>query len=230
MPTRTTEPSPDGRSRRWATHRETRRAEFVAAAATAIERHGPDVHVDVIASTAGVSKPVLYRYFADKDDLLAATAQTAALGIVEAVTEVLDSDLGPRQTIAAAVTAYLAEVEQHRNLFLLVVRHRPATGDDPLALGRSAAAAVLARRLGDGLRLAGIDPGGAQLWAHAIVGLCVSSAEWWLQQSDLPRQDLAEQLTGFIWHALEGLSRDLPGYSPGYSPGSALPLLTQETP
>ena len=68
----------DGRSVHWAAHRSSRREELVVAAAGAIPLHGPDVHLGEIATAAGVSKPVLYRYFSDKDDLLAATTQWVA--------------------------------------------------------------------------------------------------------------------------------------------------------
>ena len=61
---------PDGRATPAGTsHRETRRAELVEAAVAAIDEHGPSASIAEIAASAGVSKPVLYRYFADKDDL-----------------------------------------------------------------------------------------------------------------------------------------------------------------
>ena len=65
----------DGRSSRWDAHRETRRAELAAAAVRAVDSAGAEVSIADIAAEAGVSKPVLYRYFADKEDLLAALAQ-----------------------------------------------------------------------------------------------------------------------------------------------------------
>ncbi|NHA01732.1 helix-turn-helix transcriptional regulator [Nocardioides sp. W3-2-3] len=56
----------DGRTTRWDDHRATRRTEFVQAAVRAIDALGPDASVADIAAEAGVSKPVLYRYFSDK--------------------------------------------------------------------------------------------------------------------------------------------------------------------
>lgn len=195
----------DGRSRRWDDHRAARREDLVRAAATAIETHGPDAHVEAIAAQAGVSKPVLYRYFSDKDELLAATAQWAAAEIVEAMTQALRADLGPHGNIAAAVDAFLTQVEVHRNLFVLVTRHQGPAVDGSLAREKSAAAAVLARALRDALTAAGADPRGSDAYAHAIVGSAVAAAEWWLAQTEVPRAEVAGHLTEFVWHAVEGL-------------------------
>jgi AcrR family transcriptional regulator len=213
-----TEPSPtDGRRSRWAGHREARRRELVTAAAAAIAEHGPDVHLDQIAAAAGVSKPVLYRHFSDKDDLLAETARWGAERILARITAVLTADLSPREVVDQGVRAYLAEVQENRNLFLLAVRHRGRAVDGSVASGKSAVAAVLARALGSSLRANGADPGGAEPWAQALVGLGVSTAEWWLERETMDLDTLAGYLSTFIWHAVDGISR---GAGPGGQPAS----------
>ena len=200
---------PDGRSVRWAAHRAARREELVVAAANAIAEHGPGVHLGDIAAAAGVSKPVLYRYFSDKDDLLAATTRWVADRIVAAVTEVLRTpDVAPREAVRRAVGAYLAEVEQHRNVFLLAVRHHTQGVDGSVADGKTAAADVLTRVLDRSLGAAGADTGGAEPWAHAVVGVGISMAEWWLERGTVGRDVVEEHLAAFIWHAFDGLSRE----------------------
>jgi AcrR family transcriptional regulator len=199
----------DGRSLRWAAHRAARREELVVAAAGAIAVRGPDVHLDDIAAAAGVSKPVLYRYFGDKDELLAATTRWVADQIVDAVTDALRApDLAPREAVARSVGAYLAVVEEHRNVFLLAGRHHTQGVDGSVADGKTAAADVLTRVLRRALTAAGADAGGAEPWAHALVGLGVSTAAWWLQSGTVSREAVAEHLTAFIWHAFDGLSRE----------------------
>jgi AcrR family transcriptional regulator len=199
----------DGRSVRWAAHRAARREELVAAAAHAIAEHGPDLHLGEIAAAAGVSKPVLYRYFSDKDELLVATTRWVADRIVTAVTDVLRTpDIAPRDAVARAVGAYLAEVELHRNVFLLAVRHHTRGLDGSVADGKSAAADVLTRTLERALGAAGADTRGAEPWAHGVVGVSMSVAEWWLERGTVGRDVVAEHLTAFIWHAFDGLSRE----------------------
>jgi AcrR family transcriptional regulator len=200
---------PDGRSVRWAAHRAARREELVVAAAGAIAEHGPDVHLEEIATAAGASKPVLYRYFSDKDDLLAATTRWVADRIVAAVTDVLrDPDLEPREAVARAVGAYLAEVERHRNVFLLAVRHHTQGVDGSVADGKTAAAGVLTRTIERALSAAGADTRAAEPWAYGVVGVGISMAEWWLERGAVGRAVVEEHLAAFIWHAFDGLSRE----------------------
>ena len=124
----------DGRTKRWAAHRDQRRAELVLAAVRAIDRHGPDASIADIAAEAGVSKPVLYRYFADKDELHVAVGQWGAREVLARMVPALGSDAPMRERIAEATDAYLATLEEHPQVFLLLVRHR---GADALADGKA---------------------------------------------------------------------------------------------
>src|SRR3954467_10753340 len=118
----------DGRSTRWDDHREARRAELVAAAVEAIDTHGPSASIGQIATSAGVSKPVLYRYFADKDDLYRAVGQWGAAQVMDAVVPALVADGPMRDKVFAACDAYLSLIAEHPQVFLLLIEHR--TTDD----------------------------------------------------------------------------------------------------
>lgn len=195
----------DGRSTRWDEHREQRRTELVEAAVAAIDLHGPSASVTDMAAQAGVSKPVLYRYFADKDELYAAVGQYGADLVLERVVPELFSGAPIRESIRGAVDAYLTTIEEHPQVFALLVRHH-GEGHDPLADGKLRIAAMLARVLNDTLRRLRVDAGGAEPWAHGIIGLFVSVGDWWLERRTMSRDAVCDYLTGFVWHAIEGLA------------------------
>ena len=197
----------DGRATRWDSHREERRGELVEAAVRAIDRHGPDVSMAAIAIEAGVSKPVLYRYFSDKDQLHAAVGQWGADEVLSRVVPALLRDAPIRERIERAVAAYLAAIEEHHQVFLLLVRHRAGSGD-PLADGKARIAAALARVLGDALRDLDIDAAGAEPWAQSVVGLGLTTGEWWLERRTMSRAAVSRYLAAFVWHALEGATTE----------------------
>jgi AcrR family transcriptional regulator len=196
----------DGRRTRWREHRESRREQLVLAAVAAIDRHGPTVSIGQIAAEAGVSKPVLYRHFTDKDDIHTAVGQWGATLVLERLLPPLLSDQPVRARVSAAVDAYLATIEEHPSVFLLLVRHRVGADVDPLADGKAGIASMLARVLGDSLRELGVDAGGAEPWAHGLVGLGLATGEWWLDRRTMSRSHVGAYLSDFVWHALEGVA------------------------
>ena len=161
------EPVADGRKQRWAAHREARRDELVDAAVAAIRRLGPATGMDDIAAEAGVTKPVVYRYFADKADLYVAVGQRAAEQLMSDVLGAIDRSNDPKAMLTAAVDAYLAQIESSPNLYLFVVTKPHAERGPDLAHDyQSLIAAGVARSMGRALREAGLDSGGAEAWAH----------------------------------------------------------------
>jgi AcrR family transcriptional regulator len=199
----------DGRSTRWSAHREARRAELVLAAVAAIDEHGPGAGIDEIAAHAGVSKPVLYRYFTDKADLHAAVGAWGGVTVLERILPALLSDAPVQERVRQGCADYLAAIEEHPNVFLLLVAHRPeqGAGGDPIADGKAEVAAAMARVMGDTLRDLGVDAAGAEPWAHGLVGLGLATGEWWLSRRTMSRAAVTDYLSAFVWSALEGIAR-----------------------
>lgn len=209
----TTRPSPTGdaattdrRSARWDEHRRERRTELVEAAVRAVDEYGATASIAQIAEVAGVSKPVLYRYFSDKDDLYRAVGEWAADIVLGVVLPIVRSDAPARAKVDKIATAYLRFIDEHQQVFFLLVEHRSAS--DPLAGGKERIAMLLARVLGEFLRELGLDAGGAEPWAHGMVGLGLSHGEWWLRRRTMSRKVAAGYLADFIWHAVSGVARD----------------------
>jgi len=196
----------DRRSARWDQHREERRATLVAAAVEAIDIHGTNASIADIAEMAGVSKPVLYRYFEDKDDLYRAVGTWAADGVLAVLLEALLADTDPRTKVNAGCEAYLRFIAAHPKVFFLLVEHR--TTDDPLRDGKELIAAALARTIGDYLSARGFQTAGAEPWAHGVVGLGLAHGEWWLRRRTMSRKSAAKYLADFIWHAFDGTARE----------------------
>ncbi|WP_169787674.1 TetR family transcriptional regulator [Luteipulveratus mongoliensis] len=194
----------DRRTTRWDEHREQRRAELVEAAVRAIDRLGPDASVAEMAAEAKASKPVLYRYFADKNEIHAAVAAWSSARVAEQLLPALTAPGPIRDRIAAGVDGYLRVIEEHPQVFLLLVHHR---GDgDLLAAEKGTIAAALAVMLGDSLRSLGVDAAGAEPWAHGLVGLGLSTGEWWLERRTMSRSAVGRYLTELIWHAFAGIA------------------------
>jgi AcrR family transcriptional regulator len=207
--------SADGRSKRWADHRERRREDLVDAVIEAIRELGPEPGIDAVAAHAGVSKPVLYRYFEDKSGLWEAVGRRAATAVVEAVAPAVAAVREERDVVAAAVDAYLAYIEADPHLYRFVVHQRGIARErDVVADAIDTVASGLARILGDRLRALGLDSGPALPWAYGIVGYVQTVGDWWLRhQQPISREALANYVTTFLWGGVTGIraAADTPG-------------------
>ena len=68
--------------------------------------------------------------------------------------------------------------------------------------------ATLSRVLGDTLSDLGLDTGGAEPHAYGLVGLGLSTGEWWLRRRTMSRAAVSRHLSQFVWHAFEGIARE----------------------
>jgi AcrR family transcriptional regulator len=185
--------------------RERRRAELLDAADEVICRNGPAVSMDAIAAEAGVTKPILYRHFGDKEGLYEALAQR----YVDQLMGELDSGSSAgdaRARLAARIDAYLSYVERNpqRYRFLLGAAEQPRTSVI-VAEFRERRVNACAARAEESLRRAGLDPEIAEPWAHAVCGMIRSAGIWWLETRSLPRGRLVEHLTTLLWEGFAPL-------------------------
>ena len=201
---------PDARRDRWSAHRAERRGQFVDAALRVLQTQGPELPMDAVAAEAGVSKPVLYRYFSDKAALIEALGERGSQILLERLLPAIGSDGPVLARIRDGVAAYFAVIDEHPNLYWLLAR-RPGVeeSDAPDAVERDkeVIATALTRIIGDYLRVYGLDSGGAEPWAYGITGLVQTTGEWWLQRRPMSRAHVVEYVTQLLWAAFSGLLR-----------------------
>ncbi|WP_186812695.1 TetR/AcrR family transcriptional regulator [Cellulomonas composti] len=225
----------DGRSTRWADHREARRAELVRIARRTVHHGGPDVSMEEIATAAGTSKSIVYRYFSDKTGLQIAVAEAVVLQIQGALEGVLRVAPTPREGLRAMVAVYLEMIESSPNVYAFVTRDGSIESGGPLGHFLDSVtqlvAAPFARGLTverDGRRTARRPEAGpddlaadepvdddrarillAESWAAGAVGFVRGAGEWWLAHRDEPgspdREDITAQVAAWLWAGPVGL-------------------------
>lgn len=194
----------DGRSLRWTEHRATRREELIDAALAAIDEHGSEVGMDQIAAAARTSKPVIYRYFADKNELYRAVGTRVIARVVAALSSV-PAEPDPRALMLASIDAYLQLLEDHPRLFRFVTQNR-LFGDPTSIEFNNPVVEVLTGALGEQLRRIGFDPAGARPWGAAVVGFIRAASLWWLEHPDaMTRQQLTDYLGALLWGGGAGI-------------------------
>jgi AcrR family transcriptional regulator len=201
----------DARRDRWSAHREQRRREFVDAALRVLETQGHELPMDAVAAEAGVTKPVLYRYFSDKDALVAALAERGSQILVERLLPTINMGRPALASVRDGVDAYFAVLDEHPNLYWLLARHSHAgdgDGSGPVQRNKEFIATALTAVIGDYMKLFGLDSGAAEPWSFGITGLVQSIGEWWLRRRSMSRTRVVGYVTHLIWAAMTGLLRE----------------------
>ena len=123
MPSMTRRPPGQVARQSLSERRRLRRRELLDAAIDVIRREGPDVTMEEMATAGGISKPILYRHFVDRDGLVAAITETA---LVE-IGEILDETIGearadlPPHSIRATIDAFFEYIEREPQLYRFII-------------------------------------------------------------------------------------------------------------
>lgn len=199
----------DARKDRWSAHRARRRREFVNAALRVLEAHGPELPMDAVAAEAGVTKPVLYRYFSDKAALLRAVDERGSEILLDRLLPAITGSSPALARVRDAVGAYFAFIDERPNLYWLARRaNTEVLGGDPIQRNKEFISTALTAVIGDCLRVFGLDSGAAEPWAYGLTGLVQSTGDWWLQRRSMSRAHVAGYTTELIWQALSGVARE----------------------
>ncbi|MEX2659147.1 MAG: TetR/AcrR family transcriptional regulator [Acidimicrobiales bacterium] len=190
------------------TERLERREALLDAAVAVIRRDGPGASMEAMATEAGITKPILYRHFGDRAGLVTAVAQRFAEALDTELDTALLSNKGPRDVLEQTIDAYLAFVERDPSLYRFVVRSATtgAAGADALGDFMDQVGRRVALVMGEQLRAAGHDSGGAEPIAHGIVGMVHAAGDWWVERQTMPRTRLVGYLTDLLWNGLAPLA------------------------
>ncbi|MEV0947995.1 TetR family transcriptional regulator [Rhodococcus sp. NPDC049939] len=198
---------PDGRKRRWREHKIARREELVDGTIAAVRLRGRDIGMDEIASEIGISKTVLYRYFADKNDLTNATmARYMETTLAPRVYEAIGEDLDHFELTRATITAYVETVASDPDVYLYIMANDSGSGRNAVADSEQMIADVLATVLSERLREMDMDSGGVVPWAYAIVGGVQLATHWWISNRSMSVEAMIDYLTMMIWGGLTGIA------------------------
>lgn len=181
-----------------------RRAQLLEVAEEVFTRLGyQGCAVEDIASAAGVTRTLVYKYFADKDEIYLECVRAARRELEESFVAAALACETPEEQLRAGIGAYFA-----------FVRDRDLRWD-MLFGGGSAVAGAVAGEVADlryqtaeqtaGLvraAIPAIPDDDASAFAHAISGACEQLAKWWRRHPGTTLETMVERAMTAIWTGL----------------------------
>jgi AcrR family transcriptional regulator len=186
-----------------------RRERLLGAAASVFAERGYEAaRIEQVADAAGVSPGLLYRHFAGKKELYAELVQRADGELVRHLAEAAAPGPPSHSRLEHGVDAVLAFIEQHPDLWQMLVRD--VVDPDIKALREAAhahAVAVVARQIeaDPELERQDVTVEEVERMATLIVGSTTSLAQWWTDHPRTPRADVLRTLMGVLWLGFDRL-------------------------
>lgn len=196
-------PKRDGSER--AEARTRKREELLAAAIRVVRRDGPGVSMDEIAREAGITKPIVYRAFGDREGLTNAVAERFAAELSGALSAAIEEAPDDRARVERTIDVYLGFIEREPQIVRFLINRGIERSDkEGVALSGfvSNVGQMITQAIGEALRQRGLDSGSAEPWAYAIVGAVHLAGDWWLERRVMSRERLVEYLTALVWDGM----------------------------
>ncbi|XCM81700.1 TetR family transcriptional regulator [Kitasatospora sp. HUAS MG31] len=184
---------------------EPRREQLLNAADRVVQRDGPGASMNAIAAEAGITKPILYRHFGDRNGLIRALTERHTGGLIAAVRASLNEPLERRDRVEHVLDTYLAAIESRPQVYRLLTHPEPG---DPTGAGNALAPALrriaeeITRAIQAQVDLGAESPLLSEVWGRSITGMVLAAGDWWLEQRPCPRAQMVRALADLLWGRL----------------------------
>ncbi|MFD7580716.1 TetR family transcriptional regulator [Kitasatospora sp. NPDC059817] len=192
--------------------REPRREQLLNAADRVIQRNGPTASMNAIAAEAGITKPILYRHFGDRNGLITALTERHTSGLLAAVRAALAEPLERRDRVEHVLDTYLAGIEARPQVYRLLTHPEPGDPSGPgtaLAPALRQIAAEITRAVQSQVDLGADRELLAEAWGRGITGMVLAAGDWWLETRPCSRTRMVQALADLLWGRLAAAA-DLP--------------------
>lgn len=204
------------------------RMEQTVAAAHALfaERGYAAVTMDDVAAAVGVTKPLLYNYFGNKEQLYLACLERAGDGLIDTVVAAVGETAEPAEALRAGLRAFFEFVAEDRDAWAVLFDETlPAGGEIAERVGgyrtrlRDLVAASLLEQLAPSRRERARTE--VEALSTAVMGAAEALVRWWLRTEAIAAADAAELLISTVEPGLRLRSRPLATpstHTPGGNP------------
>jgi len=160
--------------------------------------------IEVIARLAGVSRPIIYDHFGDKEGVYLACLRRARGELEEMILAAVAGATTPREMVERGTSAYFEFVERRGQRWAVLFGGVELAGGAAEEIGRLRFDTV--SRIRDLISAIAPDapPTTVDAYAHAISGSSEQVAKWWRANPQLDRAQVVALQVDFAW---DGLSR-----------------------
>jgi AcrR family transcriptional regulator len=165
--------------------------------------------LEEIAERAGVSRPIVYGHFGDKQRLFEAVVDAEIARVQAAVGAALSAPGEPRELLEGGLRAFFAYVREHPEGHAVLTRDAPIhLSDAGLGVMLDGLAARISDAIARVIRALGLDPAPAPIYANALIGLGAHVGRWWRDHPEVSLAAVTSHTTTLLWSGFGGMLSD----------------------
>jgi len=168
-----------------------------------------ETSLDDVASRAGISKALIYEHFDSKRELYEALLETYVHELLERVGGAAMAAEPGEARLLAGLTGFLEFVEERRDAWRMLIRHRANAGASDLferlfdevaaMVGGLMAEEMPASVLPEGVEFDSV----VEATSRQLLGAITAMADWWDEHREVPREQVLAMIMEFAWVGLE---------------------------
>lgn len=183
-----------------------RRAQILEAGLQVFGRKGHEAAtLDEVAAVAGVTKPIIYDYFKNKQAFVDAIAEREMEIVGERIATAIDP-LSEKPVVEQVLAAFFQYVEERPDGFRALTSHAPIawSGNDRRSELRRDFYDARVGNAREHLERLGLDGVDADILAHSLIGAAMFVGELWINTRRLPAGEVVRQMTSLFRFGLLG--------------------------
>ena len=165
--------------------------------------------LEEIAERAGVTRPIVYGHFGDKQRLFEAVVDAEIARVAAAVGAAIAAPGEPREVLERGLRAFFAYVREHPEGHAVLTRDAPIHLSGPgLGVMLDGLAARISEAIAREIRGLGLDPAPAPIYANALIGLGAHVGRWWRDHPEVSLDTITSHTTTLLWSGFGGMMND----------------------
>jgi len=161
--------------------------------------HGTKI-VD-IARTAGVGVGTFYLYYPTKEALFLELVEDTVARLKIELDAVRLQVADPVEQSRTRTLTFLGFAQENRELFRIVFGHG-ASFHDVVRHCQEGFIRDLHEIIAGAIAGGAFRQGNAMVWAQAVIGMSLQVVSWWIEQDNVPIEDVAAALTDLTLHGM----------------------------
>jgi len=154
-----------------------------------------------IAREAGVGVGTFYLYYPTKEAVFLELVEEGVSQLKVQMDDASVSVSGPAEVSRLRMQVFFRFAAERRNLFRIVFGH-DASFHDVVRQAQEMFVSDIVENLRGGMESGIFRKANAEIWAQAIVGMCIHAVTWWVEHDEATVADVADEITQLAQHGI----------------------------